>query len=144
MDAMEKKKLIIQLHHIWNSGEVEAIPEVYSINFIVHWPKGFAENESHGFDGVRKAIERIRAAFPDWHEEVVDMIAEDNKVVTRYISTGTHLGDYAGIKGTGRKVELDEISIYRIEGGKVVEQWCLSDDLSTLRQLGLLEKPFEL
>ena len=72
------------------------------------------------------------------------MIIDDNKVVTRYISTGTHIGRYAGIKGTGKKVALDEISIYRIEGGKVVEQWCLSDDLSTLRQLGLLEEPLNL
>lgn len=144
MDAIENKKLIKQLHNIWNSGEMEAIPEVYSTNFIVHWPKGFAENESHGFDGVRKAIERIRTAFPDWHEEVVDMIIEDNKVVTRYISTGTHLGRYAGTKGTGKKVEFDEISIYRIEGGKVIEQWCLSDDLSTLRQLGLLQESLDL
>lgn len=143
-DRIEKKNLIKQLHHIWNSGEVEAIPEVYSTNFIAHWPKGFAENESHGFDGARQAIERIRSAFPDWHEEVVDMIIEDNKVVTRYISTGTHIGSYAGIKGTGKKVELDEISIYRIEAGKVAEQWCLSDDLYTLRQLGLLEEPFDL
>lgn len=144
MEAIEKKKLIMQLHHIWNSGEVETIPEVYSTNFIVHWPKGFAENESHGFDGVRKAIGRIRTAFPDWHEEVVDMIIEDNKVVTRYISTGTHFGSYAGIKGTRKKVEFDEISIYRIEEQKVIEQWCLSDDLSTLRQLGLLEKDLHL
>ena len=144
MDAMGKKKLIKQLHHIWNSGEVGAIPEVYLKNFIAHWPKGFSTNESRGFDGVRQAIERIRSAFPDWHEEVVDMIVEDNKVVTRYISTGTHIGSYAGIKGTGKKVELDEISIYRIEEGKVVEQWCLSDDLSTLRQLGLLEEHFNL
>ena len=68
------------------------------------------------------------------------MIVEDNKVVTRYLSTGTLLGSYAGIKETGKKVEFDEISIYRIEAGKVIEQWCLSDDLSTLRQLGLLEE----
>jgi hypothetical protein len=83
MEAIEKKKLIEQLHHIWNSGEVDAIPEVYSANIVVHWPKGWAENESHGFDGVRQATERIRSAFPDWHEEVADMIIEDNKPVTR-------------------------------------------------------------
>jgi len=144
MDSIEKKKLVKQLHHIWNSGEVDAIPEVYSKNFIVHWPKGWAENESYGYDGVRQAIERIRSAFPDWHEKVVDMIIGDDRVVTRYISTGTHLGSYSGIKETGKKVEFDEISIYRIGGGKVIEQWCLSDDLSTLKQLGLLEESLDL
>ena len=120
MEAMEKKKLIEQLHHIWNSGDVEAIPEVYSKDIIVHWPKGFAVNESHGFDGIRQAIQNVRSAFPDWHEAVVDMIIGDDKVVTRYTSTGTHLGSYAGVKATGKKMELDEISIFRIEGGKLL------------------------
>ena len=144
MDAYEMKKLVKQLHHIWNTGEVDLIPEVYSTNFVVHWPKGWAENQSHGCDGVRQAIEKIRSAFPDWHEKVVDMIIGDDRVVTRYISTGTHLGRYAGIKETGKKVEFDEISIYRIKEGKVIEQWCLADDLSTLRQLGLLEESLDL
>ncbi|BBO68097.1 hypothetical protein DSCA_20270 [Desulfosarcina alkanivorans] len=144
MESIEKKKLIKQLHYIWNSGEKEAIPEVYSTDCIVHWPKGWAEHESRGLDGVRQAIEKIRSAFPDWHEEVVDMVAEGNKVVTRYVSTGTLLGSYAGIKEAGKKVEFDEISIYRIEGGKVIEQWCLSDDLSTLRQIGRLEESADL
>jgi steroid delta-isomerase-like uncharacterized protein len=140
MDTMEKKQLINQLHHIWNSGDVEAIPDVYSPSVIVHWPKGFAVNESHGFDGIRQAIENIRAAFPDWHEDVADMIIGDDKVVTRYTSTGTHLGSYAGIKATGKKMELDEISIFRLYGGRVAEQWCLSDDISTLMMLGLLKE----
>jgi len=140
VEAIEKKKLIKQLHHIWNSGEVEAIPEVYSTKIIVHWPKGFAVNESRGIDDIRHAIENIRYAFPDWHEAVADMIIGDDRVVTRYTSTGTHLGSYAGVKATGKKIVLDEISIYRIKGGKVTEQWCLSDDISTLMTLGLLEE----
>jgi steroid delta-isomerase-like uncharacterized protein len=140
MEDIEKKNLINQLHHIWNSGEVEAIPGVYSTQIIVHWPKGFAVNESRGIDDIRRTIENVRAAFPDWHEAVADMIIGDDRVVTRYTSTGTHLGSYAGIKATGKKIALDEISIYRIEGGKVIEQWCLSDDISTLMTLGLLEE----
>ncbi|MDX2439670.1 MAG: ester cyclase [Desulfobacterales bacterium] len=140
MKDIKKKKLIKQLHHIWNSGEMELIAEVYSPDFIVHWPRGFKVNESHGFDGVRNTIKNIHLAIPDWHEEVKDIIIGDDKVVTRYTSTGTHLGTYAGIEGTGKKISLDEISIYRIEKGRVVEQWCLSDDVSTLLTLGLLEE----
>ena len=140
MNDMEKKGLINQLHHIWNSGDVQAIPEVYSPNIVVHWPKGFAVNASHGFDGIRQAIQNVRSAFPDWHEAVADMIIGDDRVVTRYTSTGTHLGSYAGVSPTGHRMELDEISIFRIEAGRVVEQWCLSDDISTLIMLGLLSE----
>ncbi|QYH37101.1 ester cyclase [Salinibacterium sp. M195] len=44
-----------------------------------------------------------------------------------------------GVEATGKKIELDEISIYRIENGRIAEQWCLSDDVSTLLTLGLLQ-----
>lgn len=113
---------------------------MYSEDFVVHWPKGFKDNESRGLDGVRNTIESIRSAIPDWHEAVLDMVVGEDKVVTRYTSTGTHLGVYAGVEPTGKKISLDEISIYRRESGKIVEQWCLSDDVSTLLTLGILRE----
>jgi predicted ester cyclase len=82
------------------------------------------------------AIRETRAAFPDWHERVVDMVIEGDRAVTRYVSTGTHQGLYKGVPPTGAAIEIDEISIYRIEGNRVAEQWCLVDDLTLLRQLG--------
>ena len=119
------------------------IPEVYAEDFVVHWPRGFKSNESHGHAEVQATITMIKEGIPDWFEDVRDMvIGDDDKVVTRYTSTGTHKGIYAGIEATGKPFSLDEISIYRIENGKIAEQWCLSDDTSTLLMLGILtEKP---
>ncbi len=62
-------------------------------------------------------------------------LIEDDRVVTRYVSTGTHKGPYLGLQSTGSRIEIDEISIYRIADGKVAEQWCLVDDRTLLRQL---------
>lgn len=64
------------------------------------------------------------------------MIIENDRVVTRYIPTGTHLGPFAGQEPSGAKVEIDEISIYRIADGKIAEQWCQMDDLTMMRQIG--------
>ncbi|WP_339672187.1 ester cyclase [Dasania marina] len=138
MSREANKKLIENLHHIWNEADYSMMEEVYSKDVVVHWPRGFLLSESRGIDGVRSTIEGVRSAIPDWTETVYDMIIEGDKVVTRYTSTGVNLGDYAGVKATGKKIELDEISIYRIEEGKVIEQWCLSDDTSMLVTLGLL------
>lgn len=134
----QMEQLVRRLHHIWSSGELESIREVYVPDVVVHWPRGFVQSESRGLDGVRGAVERVRAAFPDWHETVMDIIVGGDKVVTRYTSTGTHLGAYAGVQATGKRFKLDEISIFRVEAGRVAEQWCLSDDVSTLVTLGLL------
>ncbi len=132
------RTLIEKLHDLWNKGDLSRIPEIYDEAFIAHMPKGWERSEFVGHDGVRDAIERIRSAFPDWHEKVENMIVERDKVVTRYVSTGTHSGSFIGIPETGRCVSIDEISIYRIAGDRVAEQWCLTDDLTLARQLGRL------
>jgi predicted ester cyclase len=62
------------------------------------------------------------------------MVIEDDKVVTRYVSTGVHTGPFIGIAPTGRHIRLDEISIYRLQDCLVVEQWCLTDE-TLVRQL---------
>jgi predicted ester cyclase len=63
------------------------------------------------------------------------MIAEKDKVVTRYRSTGTHQGRSNGIDSTGNRVSIFETSIYRIADGKIAEQWCFADKISLLQQL---------
>jgi predicted ester cyclase len=127
--------LVRELHRIWNQGDIDAIPSVYSKEFIGHWPKGWRTGDSHGHAGIRTAIARIRTAFPDWNEEILDLIVSRDRVVSRYLSTGTHHGDFAGIAPTGRCVKFEEISIYRVTDDRIIEQWCLSDDLLCSNQL---------
>ncbi len=139
MTRGEKRALVERLHEVWNTGDLEAVPDVYASDFVVHWPRNgdpSKASQSRGHDGAREAIRQTRVAFPDWHENVVDMIIDGDRVVTRYVSTGTHEGPYEGVAPTGASVEIDEISIFRIEGGKVAEQWCLIEDLAFWRQLG--------
>lgn len=114
---------------------MDTIPAVYSEQFTAHWPKGWRIGDSHGHAGVRTAVSRIRTAFPDWNEEILDLLASGDRVVSRYLSTGTHGGDFAGMAPTGRRVEFEEISIYRIAADRVIEQWCLADDLLCSNQL---------
>jgi len=135
MNNIDNKKLIIKLHDIWNSNNISAVPEVYSNNVVVHWSKSNENANSLGHVGIRQAITDTLLAFPDWQEKILDIIAEDDKVVTRYISTGTHMGTYQGIAPTGNKIKVDEISIFCIKNGKVMEQWCLVDDLALVKQL---------
>jgi predicted ester cyclase len=101
-------------------------------------PKGWAQSEFIGHHGVAEAICRVRNAFGDWHEEVQDMVIEAQKAMTRYVSTGTHGGLFLGVPARGRRVRIDEMSIYHLRAGFVVEQWCLTDDLTMAKSLGLL------
>ncbi|MBS1502795.1 MAG: ester cyclase [Bacteroidetes bacterium] len=65
------------------------------------------------------------------------MVSEGDKVVTRYKSTGTQLGEFNGLAPTGKKITIYETSIYRIANGKIAEQWGFPDALSLNNQLGV-------
>ncbi|MGP9766776.1 ester cyclase [Halomonas sp. AOP13-D3-9] len=130
--------IIQRLHDLWNSGAADEIPLVYSSSFVAHMPKGWSQSTFEGHAGARAMLLRIRTAFPDWREEILDTIETADTVVTRYRSSGINTGPLDGAPPSGRKIVVDEISIYRIADALVQEQWCLVDDLTFARQLGRL------
>jgi|tagenome__1003787_1003787.scaffolds.fasta_scaffold20239368_2 predicted ester cyclase len=136
MTRDETRALIVRLHEIWSDGNVAAVPDIYAPDFVAHMPKGWGEEESRdGHDGIRRAIERLRAGFPDWCEHVQDILIDGDKAAVRYYSTGTNLGSFSGRAPTGRRIEVDELSIFRVANGRVAEQWCLNDDLAFGKQM---------
>ncbi|HKT04293.1 MAG TPA: ester cyclase [Rugosimonospora sp.] len=91
-----------------------------------------------GSAGVRQQFEGFRRAFPDFRATILDQITEGDKVVTRKVFTGTHLGPFQGLEPTGRQVEIHVIDIVRVAGGQIVEHWNCVDRLGLLAQLGAL------
>ena len=81
-------------------------------------------------------VTRHRTSFPDWTEHIEDIIAEGDRVVTRWTSRGTHQGEFEGIAPTGKQVTVAEVAIFRIANGKIAEQWGFPDIMALLRQVG--------
>jgi len=117
---------------LWSKGSVELIDDLFAENFVGHFPGETA----HGREGVRAQVSAHRQAFPDWTEEVEDMIADRDRVAVRFTSRGTNLGDFLGHPPTGNRVEISEVAIFRLSDSKIVEQWVYPDMLSLQRQLG--------
>jgi predicted ester cyclase len=88
-----------------------------------------------GIKGIKSEVASQRTAFPDWNEKVDDIIAEGDRVVIRFTSSGSQRGAFAGIAPTGRKVTIHEAAIYRVADGKIVEQWGFPDSQSLMQQL---------
>jgi predicted ester cyclase len=87
---------------------------------------------------VGRLFAQFRSAFPDWHEEIVQLVAEGDTVAGRFKCSGTHLGEFLGEAPTGRRMEVEEVYFLRAEGGRLAEFWGLEDSLGRMRQLGLL------
>lgn len=79
--------------------------------------------------------EIILSAVPDAHYKVDDMIAEDDKVVVRWRMLGTHKGAYLNLGPTGLGISLKGAAIYRLEKGKIVERWVITDLHNLLEEL---------
>jgi predicted SnoaL-like aldol condensation-catalyzing enzyme len=88
---------------------------------------------------ARRWIAPFRASFPDVHMEVVELIAEGDKVVGRFTCSATDLGGWSGHAPTRRRFErVDEVAIFRLRDGRIADAWSLEDNLSRLRQLDLI------
>lgn len=86
---------------------------------------------------AKRWVTPFRSAFPDFEMEIVDLIAEGDKVVAHFRCSGTHLAEWLGEPATGRRFErVDEIYIFEIRNGKLVAGFGVEDNLTRLRQLG--------
>ena len=126
------RDVVKKYHEVWSNGQVNELDKILASDFVCHFIDGI---EWKGIEGANSSITSHRKSFPDWNEEIVDMISEDDKVVTRFKSTGTQLGAFNGLDPTGKKVTIYETAIFRIANGKIAEQWGFPDELSLRNQL---------
>ena len=117
---------------IWSKGDVDLIDDLFAKNFVGHFPG----ETLHGRQALVNQVSVHRSSFPDWTEEVEDTIADRDRVVVRFRSRGTNLGEFLGNPPTGNHIEISEVAIFRLSNGKIIEQWVYPDMLSLQRQLG--------
>ena len=117
-----------------NQQNPDAIDELYTPNFVWHEP----DQDIQGSEEAMQFLNTYLSAFPDMHVSVEEVIAEGEKVVTRWTIRGTHQGELEEFgPPTGRQIEIKGITIHRIEDGKIAEEWERYDNLSIMQQLGL-------
>jgi len=124
----------------FGQGKTEVVDEVLRPDFVCHDPNS-ETGEIRGADTIKGEIEYFRQAVPDLTYTVEDQVAEGDKVTTRYTLGGTHQGEFFGVPGSGKRVEVSGINIDRFEGGKMVEEWASYDLLGGLRQIGAIPEP---
>ena len=116
-----------------NRGNLAVADDLFSSDSADH--AGFP-GQAPGRDGFKQAVVAMHKAFPDIHYTINDMVAEGERIATRWTLRGTHLGEFFGIAATGNAVSVEGIHILRFVEGQIVECWEVWDQLSMLRQLG--------
>jgi steroid delta-isomerase-like uncharacterized protein len=113
----------------------QAIDEIVAPDVLFHAP---VPTGATGAQALKQVMTILYRAYPDLHVAVEDLIAEGDKVVGRNTVTGTHQGEYLGLRPTGRSVAYNEIFIFRFAHGRIAEIWGVVDVLSQLKQLGAI------
>lgn len=131
--AAANKRLVRRFYkEVYGDWNMALVGEVVSPQFTSHdWPEG-SPTGRQGFEAFYSAI---RTALPDARYEVDDLIAEGDKVVVRWRLLGTHQGEFRGIAATGRPITLEGIAIYRVDAGKLVERWVVTNLHDVLEEI---------
>lgn len=124
---------------VFDDTDLDLLDDLYAPDAVDYNPFGSQE----GVAAIRESYEAFLSAFPDIRQTVERSVTHGDTVALHITSRGTHEGPLWGIEPTGTEIEVQQMAFFRIEDGVIAERWFLSDNLTLLRQLGVVDFPPE-
>jgi steroid delta-isomerase-like uncharacterized protein len=122
------------IDEVFTKGDLSAIPEIVSENYV-----NYNEvNTIYGPDGLKAFVTMLHDTMPDIVETIEEQLSDGNNEIHRWVMRGTHQGSFLGFPPTGKQVELSGLTITRVDGGKIVEEYTYTNTLSFLQQIEAL------
>jgi predicted ester cyclase len=115
-----------------SQGNFDALHEIVAPDYVVH------PEEVRGPDGLREMVEGYRNALSGLRVTIDQQFTEGDYVATRFTIRGRHDGDLMGTPPTGKDVTFTGVTISRCEGGRIAEEWEITDTVGLLGQIGAL------
>jgi len=133
MSAAQNKALVVRYYEeMWNRWDFAVADEIIGERLVFRGSLGANVEGREGFTEYMRTVQR---AFPDFHNRVEELIAENDRVAARLTYSGTHQGELFGIGATGRRVSYVGAALFRISEGRIVEGWVLGDVHGLISQL---------
>jgi steroid delta-isomerase-like uncharacterized protein len=132
----QNKQLVSQFFETLDRQDTEMMDQlVSSTNYSLHFsgmpPMDWNENK-------KEFLAPFTKAFPDLRRNIVDMVAEGDKVAVSINVTGTYKGEFQGIPPTGKQVSFTAMDILTIIDGKITEEWATADMMGLMQQIGAI------
>lgn len=118
---------------ILNKGNFSVMDELVHGDYRYRSP----EMELKGREALAGLLQGYRAAFPDMQVTVNDMVVAEDRVTMTFKLTGTHQGPLMDVPATGKTIDIHGMILTRFEGGMMVDEFEILDQLSMFQQLGL-------
>lgn len=138
MSTETNKAIVRQFFAALNTGNLGGIAALCAPAIVVH---NVGAPDPLDLDGFLQLAGMFDSAFPGAVHTIEDIVAEDDRVVTRLSFQGVHGGDLMGIPPSGKSVAVSGVIIDKLAGGKIVETWRLFDQMGMMQQLGVIPAP---
>jgi predicted ester cyclase len=123
------------LEEIFPAADLDALAEVVHADVVNHeLPPGLPQ----GLRGMQQVVLWLHRAFAELHYDIHQVIAGGDTAVVYCTMRGRHIGEFMGVPPTQRSVAVQQVHIVRFQDGKGIEHWAVRDDLTLMRQLGVL------
>ena len=133
--SVEETRAVAQrwMEEVWQKASPAAIDELLAADFSFNYASpGVAPDR----EAYKQVVNELFVGFPDIQFTTEDMVAEGDRAAIRWAGRGTHRGQFMGVAPTGKQVTHGGISIIRVAGGKIAEEWGYANTLDVLQELG--------
>ena len=129
-----RNKAIVQrfIKDVYNRQDPNAAADTCRVGYQWH---GGSLGDTRGLTAYQQVLATLFVAFPDLRMEVLDSLADEDRVMIRFAMHGTHRGPFQGVPPTFRNVSGGGTSTYRLENGRIAEEWWQGDVLELLQQM---------
>lgn len=133
MHAESDKDLVRRYYEaLWNRWDLALAEELIAESVVF---RGSLGTSVQGREGFKEYMRTVRRAFPDFHNRIEELIAENDRVAARLTYTGTHQGEVLGIAPTGRRVSYAGVALFRVVDNRIAEGWVLGDVHGLIQQI---------
>ena len=135
MSTEENKAAKRRYFAAFNAQNLDAIDDLFAPNYVLHMA---GSPDIEGRETLKGMVAGSLASLSDATLTVDDMVAEADKVVTRWTMTAVHSGEFMGVPPTHRPITAHGVIIDRFVDGRVVEAWESFDMHGLMTQLEAL------
>jgi predicted ester cyclase len=135
MSCAANKTLVLNYYQrVVGGGALGEIRDYIGETYIDH---NASPSTATGPSAVEMHLRALRSTFPDFTLRTHEAIAENEWVAVRVTAEGTHLGEWLGIKPSGKRIQLRGLNFDRVHNGRIVEHWGEADTVGMLFQMGV-------
>lgn len=137
MSDPQANKALVERYHteLWAQGDRSAIDRYWSLDATVH----MTDFDGTAIEVVRQDVNRYWSAFDEVETSIHHLVAEADRVVLHWSTSGRHIGAYGEVAATNKRITMTGMDLLRIEANRIVECWSMWDGLSVYDQLGVLK-----